>query len=174
MQGERLPDIPKGNKVVTFRFDTDDESIIEYYTQQEMTNKDVTLMIVQMTLRLSARFGTSLPRLRTQLSNIDYIEAEPQEVIRIATPAKRPRPIEVKPVQPVETIKPVETPVIKPVETVKPVEPVVKPVVETEETTAERITRLNKRVENITADTSVEDEVVETNDALKDFIDLAM
>lgn len=123
MGDDRLPDIPKGNKAITFRYAVKNESILTYYKMQTLTNRDVTLMIIQMTLRLSAKFGASLPRLVTKIEQIQWDEPEVIE----------PAPIKVKVRPTAKAVKEVVTPEVipepvqepKPVEAPKPVEEVI-------------------------------------------------
>ena len=63
LKGKRLPDIPRGDEAVKFRFTTENPTIIKYFEKNELSNKTAILLIVRMTLRLSEVFGTSLFRL---------------------------------------------------------------------------------------------------------------
>ena len=82
-ENERIPDIPKGKGIVSFRYSTSNELIQSYYRKQTLNNKDVTLLIIQMTLRLSVKFGTSLPRLRHQMANMNLDVQEKPSKIKI-------------------------------------------------------------------------------------------
>lgn len=67
---DRIPDIPKGKRKINFRFKVNDDMIIRYYQAFNISNKMITLAIVQTTLRLSAKFGTSLARLTIRLERL--------------------------------------------------------------------------------------------------------
>lgn len=162
MGDERLPDIPTGEGVVKFRYSIDNDVIESYYRKQDITNRDVTLLIIQMTLRLSVRFGTSLQRLRLQIGRLSEVDVDAPTI------QAEPRPV----VQTTPTIKPL-------VEQPKPVEPVVEQPAQTKEDTESvpdvlgRLAKLTERSAQLAADVvETEDVTVETNPALGSFIDL--
>lgn len=181
MGDDRLPDIPKGNQEVAFRYSVKSESITQYYKQQELTNKDVTLMIVQMTLRLSAKFGTSLPRLIRKLEQID-IDTPVPEVVKPKVKVKmRPKPVvepepEVIEPEPVvepepEAIEP-EPEIIEPdPEDIKP-KPVAEPKPVVEDDAVDRLTKLTKRAAEIIGSEPEEGVEVKPHGSLSSFFTL--
>lgn len=83
-QDKRVSDIPlspKKSKTITFRMKTYDPVITDYYQQQELVNRHVTLLLIRMTLRLSSVCGMSLSRLtykvKTLMDTSQHIESIP-------------------------------------------------------------------------------------------------
>lgn len=96
MGDERLPDIPEGDTPVQFRFKTESEIIQKYYESQEMTNRQITLLIIMMTLRLSERYGTSLYRIYAKIEEVSGLSGNQTAVTqkpKVKKPVvKKPKP----------------------------------------------------------------------------------
>ena len=160
-EDERLPDIPKGNLVVSFRYSTSNETIQKYYRQQNINNKDITLLIIQMTLRLSVKFGTSLPRLRNQLVNMDAVRYVPETKPKIKHVPRKPAPVAATPTVDVSAVVPVET------------APPEKSDADDKDAMLTRLERLAKKGASALGEEQTDDDtVVATNPALGDFFDL--
>ena len=86
----RLPDIPRGDVPVKFRFTTDNPTVIKYFEESALSNKTSVLLIIRMTIRLSEVFGTSLFRLTELIDSLnDTSEEMPQiRIKKKAVPVK--------------------------------------------------------------------------------------
>lgn len=104
MQDDRLPDIPEGDEPVQFRIKVYNDTIQEFYEAQDMPNRQITFLIIVMTLRLSERYGTSLYRIYAKIEEIGALtgrrkrrrhteDAEEQPLIK----TKKRQPAETKP-----------------------------------------------------------------------------
>lgn len=92
----RLPDIPEGDEPVVFRLKTENETIQAYLERTTFTNRVSVLFIIRMTLRLSACYGTSLPRLERLIRAIPVDDEEPQRVSeppKVVVRKKEPSPV---------------------------------------------------------------------------------
>lgn len=69
-EGRRLPDMEEGTEPVKFRFPLENGAVDEYFKSSELTNKAIILHVIRLTVRLSAEFGTSLPRLTRMLEKL--------------------------------------------------------------------------------------------------------
>ena len=160
MGDERLPDIPsppKGSDAIEFRYSIQNKTIESYYRQQDISNKDINLLIIQMTLRLSVRFGSSLQRLRSQIARI---QKEPMEALE---------PKAVKIPSGIKVTKGKSDPILAPVK--RDVSPDQE---ERQASTNQRLAKLAAKAKEIANqdETSIEGDVVETNANLLDFIDM--
>lgn len=104
--GERLPDIPKGDAPVKFRYRVNTPVLEEFCEGSDLTNKAVILFAIRLSLRLSVRYGTSLLRMARLIDGLlpkeDPIEIMQKQrekdhekpIIRITkkTPAAAPAP----------------------------------------------------------------------------------
>lgn len=69
-EGRRLPDMERGTEPVKFRFPLENESVETYFKSNNMSNKAIILLVIRLTIRLSAEYGTSLPRLTHMLEKL--------------------------------------------------------------------------------------------------------
>jgi len=97
MGDERLPDIPEGDEPVQFRFKTDSDIIEQFYKAQEMTNRQVTMLIIMMTLRLSNRYGTSLHRIYSRIEAVSGFSKQKKRAIHRADRHVQTEPVVEKP-----------------------------------------------------------------------------
>jgi hypothetical protein len=93
MGDERLPDIPEGDEPVRFRFKTDSDVIEQFYKAQEMTNRQVTMLIIMMTLRLSNRYGTSLHRIYSRIEAVSGFSKQKKRVVHRADKHVQTEPV---------------------------------------------------------------------------------
>ena len=102
LKDNRLPDIPRGDQPVKFRFTTDNMIVTEYFESSHLANKTAVLLIIRMTLRLSEVFGTSLTELIEHIDRDDSaipveepmpIHIRKKPVVHPTTPVKEPEPV---------------------------------------------------------------------------------
>lgn len=167
LKGKRLPDIPRGDEAVKFRFTTENPTVIKYFEKNELSNKTAILLIVRMTLRLSEVFGTSLFRLTELIEELNDTGDEEfeEQIIEESMPIRiKKKPVPYK--APVE--EPAQEPVQDEVQDVEPKEPP-KPEVDV----VSRLEALVERGEELLQDSDnegeTEDVPVETNPLLADF-----
>ena len=186
MGDERLPDIPEGDEPVQFRFKTDSDIIEQFYKAQEMTNRQVTMLIIMMTLRLSNRYGTSLHRIYSRIEAVSGFSKQKKRVVHRADRHVQTEPVVEKP-KPIVQIKKKKR--VVPKEDVMNEEIAQEDIVQEEtvqeETTQEEVTQevspptddllarmerlANKGQQLLGKKDEHDDVVVETNPALGDF-----
>lgn len=175
LKGKRLPDIPRGDEAVKFRFTTENPTVIKYFEKNELSNKTAILLIVRMTLRLSEVFGTSLFRLTELIEELNDTGDEEfeEQIIEESMPIrikKKPVPYKEPVEEPVQ--EPVKEPIKEPVQDeVQDVEPEESPKPEVD--VVSRLEALVERGEELLQDSDnegeTEDVPVETNPLLADF-----
>lgn len=187
MGDERLPDIPEGDEPVKFRFKTDSDVTQQYYQSQNMTNRQITMLIIMMTLRLSEKYGTSLYRIYSKIEAVSELPGQKQMVRKNKPEAKAPaneKPVTQKPkltIKKKKRVAPKSTTVVDEPDKVEPdkvepdkVEPNIAEEIEQApkaDDIVSRLTKLTKQGEKLldTKDDDGEDVVVKTNPALGDF-----
>ena len=187
MGDERLPDIPEGNETVQFRFKTDSDVIEQFYKAQELTNRQVTMLIIMMTLRLSNRYGTSLHRIYSRIEAVSGFSKQKKRAIhtdrrvQVEPVVEKPKPnVQIKkkkrvvPKEDVENDEPeedvVETEPKEDVEETEPKEEAVQEESPPADDIVARMERLTKQGQQLLGKKDEHDDVVvETNPALGDF-----
>lgn len=157
LRDDRLPDIPEGTENVKFRFSIENETVETYFKNSELSNKTIVMVVIRMTLRLSAKFGTSLSRLTRMISEIHPDTGAEWEIREPAAPREE-KEATGKPAVPGIRITKKE-----------PKRPEAEPALDL----SRRLENLTKRAEEVLESAEAESEgipVVETNPFLNDFL----